>query len=66
MSRWMIAEHLAEMKQESAKIAQIEEVCYVLRDKHASVWFSGVELEQGSGRTSMEVLAYLLPFCRNS
>ena len=43
-------------------LLRLEEVCYVLRDDGSR---TGVciesEIEEGSGRTSMEVLGYLLP-----
>ena len=56
------AEHLAEDEAGIRKtLLKLEEVCYVLRDTTRIGLFSASVLEQGSGRTSMEVLAYLLP-----
>ena len=56
------AEHLAENEAGIRKtLLKLEEVCYVLRDTTRIGLCSASELEQGSGRTSMEVLAYLLP-----
>ena len=56
------AEHLAENEAGIRKtLLKLEEVCYVLRDTTRFGLCSASELEQGSGRTSMEVLAYLLP-----
>ena len=55
-------EHLAEDEAGIRKtLLKLEEVCYVLRDMTRIGLCSASELEQGSGRTSMEVLAYLLP-----
>ena len=56
------AEHLAEDEAGIRKtLLKLEEVCYVLRDMARIGLCSTSELVQGSGRTSMEVLAYLLP-----
>ncbi|MEE3021683.1 MAG: nitronate monooxygenase, partial [SAR324 cluster bacterium] len=55
-------EHLAEDEAGIRKtLLKLKEVCYVLRDMTRIGLCSASELEQGSGRTSMEVLAYLLP-----
>ena len=56
------AEHLAEDEAGIRKtLLKLEEVCYVLRDMTRIGLCSASELEKGSVRTSMEVLAYLLP-----
>ena len=55
-------EHLAEDEAGIRKtLLKLEEVCYVLRDMTRIGLCSASELEKGSVRTSMEVLAYLLP-----